>query len=66
MCVSRVGRNLVPGVDPIGFGAGFIGSKIVNKDREGIVLDIVAMLAVVGGWPFKHLRGGLRHGPEFL
>ena len=35
--------------------AGFIGSKIVNKTGEGILLDIVLGIvgAVVGGWLFN-------------
>ena len=33
----------------------FIGSKIVNKTGEGIILDIVLGIvgAVVGGWLFR-------------
>jgi len=36
-------------------GAGFIGSKIVNKAGEGLVLDIIWGIvgAVVGGWLFS-------------
>jgi uncharacterized membrane protein YeaQ/YmgE (transglycosylase-associated protein family) len=36
----------------LGLGAGFIGSKIVNKTGEGILLDIVVGIvgAIVGGW----------------
>jgi uncharacterized membrane protein YeaQ/YmgE (transglycosylase-associated protein family) len=39
----------------LGLLAGFIGSKIVNKSGEGIVLDIVLGIigAVVGGWLFN-------------
>jgi len=35
--------------------AGFIGSKVVNKTGEGIILDIVLGVvgAVVGGWLFR-------------
>jgi uncharacterized membrane protein YeaQ/YmgE (transglycosylase-associated protein family) len=35
--------------------AGFIGSKIVNKTGEGLLLDIVLGIvgAVVGGWLFN-------------
>jgi len=35
--------------------AGFIGSKIVNKTGEGLVMDIVLGVvgAVVGGWLFS-------------
>jgi uncharacterized membrane protein YeaQ/YmgE (transglycosylase-associated protein family) len=38
----------------LGLIAGFIGSKIVNKSGEGLVLDIVLGIvgAVVGGWLF--------------
>lgn len=39
----------------LGLIAGFIGSKIVNKSGEGIVLDVVLGIvgAVVGGWLFN-------------
>jgi uncharacterized membrane protein YeaQ/YmgE (transglycosylase-associated protein family) len=39
----------------LGLIAGFIGSKIVNKTGEGIVMDIVLGIigAVVGGWLFN-------------
>jgi uncharacterized membrane protein YeaQ/YmgE (transglycosylase-associated protein family) len=39
----------------LGLLAGFIGSKIVNKQGEGIFLDIVLGIvgAVVGGWLFN-------------
>jgi uncharacterized membrane protein YeaQ/YmgE (transglycosylase-associated protein family) len=39
----------------LGLIAGFIGSKIVNKSGEGIVLDIVLGIigALVGGWLFN-------------
>lgn len=38
----------------LGLVAGFIGSKIVNKSGEGILLDIVLGIvgAVLGGWIF--------------
>jgi len=38
----------------LGLFAGFVGSKIVNKSGEGILLDIVLGIvgAVVGGWLF--------------
>ena len=38
----------------LGLIAGFIGSKIVNKSGEGIILDILLGIvgAVVGGWLF--------------
>jgi uncharacterized membrane protein YeaQ/YmgE (transglycosylase-associated protein family) len=39
----------------LGLVAGFIASKIVNKQGEGIVLDIVLGVigAIVGGWLFS-------------
>jgi uncharacterized membrane protein YeaQ/YmgE (transglycosylase-associated protein family) len=39
----------------LGLVAGFIGSKIVNKTGEGILLDIILGIvgAVVGGWLFN-------------
>lgn len=39
----------------LGLVAGFIGSKIVNKSGQGIVLDIVLGIvgAVVGGFIFE-------------
>jgi len=39
----------------LGLVAGFIGSKLVNKTGEGLVLDIVLGIvgAVVGGWLFS-------------
>lgn len=39
----------------LGLIAGFIGSKIVNKSGEGILLDILLGIvgAVVGGWLFN-------------
>ncbi|HSU30446.1 MAG TPA: GlsB/YeaQ/YmgE family stress response membrane protein [Bryobacteraceae bacterium] len=38
----------------LGLIAGFIGSKIVNKTGEGVILDIVLGIigAIVGGWIF--------------
>jgi uncharacterized membrane protein YeaQ/YmgE (transglycosylase-associated protein family) len=38
----------------LGLIAGFIGSKLVNKTGEGLILDIVLGIigAVVGGWVF--------------
>jgi len=41
----------------LGLVAGFIGSKIVNKRGEGLILDIVLGIvgAVVGGWLFSML-----------
>ena len=39
----------------LGLIAGFVGSKIVNKSGEGIVLDIILGIvgAVVGGFIFR-------------
>jgi uncharacterized membrane protein YeaQ/YmgE (transglycosylase-associated protein family) len=39
----------------LGLLAGFIGSKIVNKTGEGLMLDILLGVvgAVVGGWLFN-------------
>jgi uncharacterized membrane protein YeaQ/YmgE (transglycosylase-associated protein family) len=39
----------------LGLIAGFIGSKIVNKSGEGIILDILLGIvgAVLGGWLFS-------------
>jgi uncharacterized membrane protein YeaQ/YmgE (transglycosylase-associated protein family) len=39
----------------LGLLAGFIGSKLVNKQGEGFILDIVLGVvgAVVGGWLFN-------------
>jgi len=39
----------------LGLIAGFIGSKLVNKTGEGVILDIVLGVvgAVVGGWVFS-------------
>ena len=39
----------------LGLIAGFIGSKIVNKRGEGLILDIILGIvgAVVGGWLFR-------------
>jgi len=39
----------------LGLIAGFIGSKIVNRTGEGLLLDIVLGVvgAVVGGWLFN-------------
>ena len=39
----------------LGLLAGFIGSKIVNKGGEGVIMDILLGIvgAVVGGWLFN-------------
>jgi len=39
----------------LGLIAGFIGSKIVNKRGEGLLLDIILGVvgAIVGGWLFS-------------
>jgi uncharacterized membrane protein YeaQ/YmgE (transglycosylase-associated protein family) len=41
----------------LGLIAGFIASKIVNKQGEGLVMDIVLGIvgAIVGGWLFATL-----------
>ncbi|MBZ5600912.1 MAG: GlsB/YeaQ/YmgE family stress response membrane protein [Acidobacteriia bacterium] len=43
----------------LGLIAGFIGSKIVNKQGEGLILDIILGIvgAVVGGWLFRMFGG---------
>jgi uncharacterized membrane protein YeaQ/YmgE (transglycosylase-associated protein family) len=44
----------------LGLVAGFIASKIVNKEGEGFILDIVLGVigAVVGGWLFGLFGAG--------
>jgi uncharacterized membrane protein YeaQ/YmgE (transglycosylase-associated protein family) len=39
----------------LGLVAGFLGSKIVNKKGEGLILDIILGIvgATVGGWLFS-------------
>jgi uncharacterized membrane protein YeaQ/YmgE (transglycosylase-associated protein family) len=39
----------------LGLLAGFIGSKLVNKSGEGILIDILLGIvgAIVGGWLFN-------------
>ncbi len=39
----------------LGVVAGFIGSKIVNKSGEGLVMDLLLGIvgAIVGGWLFN-------------
>jgi uncharacterized membrane protein YeaQ/YmgE (transglycosylase-associated protein family) len=39
----------------LGLLAGFIGSKLVNKRGEGVVLDVLLGVvgAIVGGWLFN-------------
>ena len=39
----------------LGLVAGFIGSKLVNKRGEGLVLDIILGIvgAIAGGWLFN-------------
>jgi uncharacterized membrane protein YeaQ/YmgE (transglycosylase-associated protein family) len=39
----------------LGLLAGFIGSKLVNKQGEGLVLDVLLGVvgAIVGGWLFN-------------
>jgi len=51
----------------VGLIAGFLGSRIVNKRGEGIVLDIILGLvgSLVGGFIF-HLLGIHRNGSIIL
>ena len=44
----------------LGLLAGFIGSKIVNKSGEGVLLDIILGIigAVVGGYLFNAFGAG--------
>jgi uncharacterized membrane protein YeaQ/YmgE (transglycosylase-associated protein family) len=44
----------------LGLIAGFIGSKIINKRGEGLLLDIILGIvgAVVGGWVFSFFGAG--------
>jgi len=44
----------------LGLISGFIASKVVNKQGEGFILDIVLGIvgAVVGGWLFGLLGAG--------
>ena len=39
----------------LGLVAGFIGSKLVNKGGEGLILDIILGIvgAIAGGWLFN-------------
>lgn len=48
-------KHVVSRLDPLGLVAGFIGSKLVNKTGEGIVLDILLGIlgAIAGGWLFS-------------
>jgi uncharacterized membrane protein YeaQ/YmgE (transglycosylase-associated protein family) len=43
----------------LGLIAGFIASKIVNKQGEGFILDVILGIvgAVVGGWLFQQFGG---------
>lgn len=51
----------------LGLLAGFIGSKIVNKSGEGILMDtlIGVVGAVVGGWVVGFLHWGPATGLNF-
>jgi uncharacterized membrane protein YeaQ/YmgE (transglycosylase-associated protein family) len=51
----------------LGLIAGFIGSKLVNKRGEGLMLDILLGIvgAVVGGWLFGLLGGSGVNGLNF-
>jgi uncharacterized membrane protein YeaQ/YmgE (transglycosylase-associated protein family) len=44
----------------LGLIAGFLGSKIVNKTGEGLILDIILGIvgAFVGGWLFSMFGAG--------
>ena len=44
----------------LGIIAGFVGSKLVNKTGEGLMLDLVLGIvgAIVGGWMLYVLRPG--------
>src|SRR5215471_4673849 len=44
----------------LGLVAGFIGSKVVNKRGEGLILDIILGVvgAIVGGWLFSMCGAG--------
>jgi uncharacterized membrane protein YeaQ/YmgE (transglycosylase-associated protein family) len=48
----------------LGLIAGFIGSKIVNKRGEGLMLDILLGVvgAIVGGWLFSMFGGSHVNG----
>ncbi len=43
----------------LGLIAGFIGSKIVNKQGEGFILDVILVIvgAIVGGFLFAQFGG---------
>ncbi|HTW64794.1 MAG TPA: GlsB/YeaQ/YmgE family stress response membrane protein [Bryobacteraceae bacterium] len=43
----------------LGLLAGFIGSKLVNKRGEGLIVDILLGIvgAIVGGWLFNRFGG---------
>jgi uncharacterized membrane protein YeaQ/YmgE (transglycosylase-associated protein family) len=51
----------------LGLIAGFIGSKIVNKQGQGMILDIILGIigAVVGGWVFGTFGGAGVSGLNF-
>ena len=50
----------------LGLIAGFIGSKIVNKSGEGVILDIILGIvgAVLGGWVFTRFGAAGVTGPN--
>jgi hypothetical protein len=50
----------------LGLVAGFIGSKLVNKRGEGLVLDMVLGIigAFVGGFIFTHFFDASRRAPD--
>ena len=51
----------------VGLIAGFIGSKIVNKNGEGMIRDIVLGIvgAIVGGWIFTAMGASGVTGVNF-
>jgi uncharacterized membrane protein YeaQ/YmgE (transglycosylase-associated protein family) len=51
----RNNKHVVLCLDRLGLLAGFIGSKLVNKSGEGLILDILLGVvgAIVGGWLFN-------------
>jgi uncharacterized membrane protein YeaQ/YmgE (transglycosylase-associated protein family) len=54
-CADRRRRMSIIGWIILGLIAGFIASKLVNRQGEGIILDIVLGIvgAIVGGWLFS-------------
>ncbi len=52
----------------LGLISGFIASKIVNKQGEGVLLDIVLGVvgALVGGWLFAAIGHSPSNGSQFV